>query len=87
MNPNIANDAINFVWPYYNYASASIQSGVLPIWNPYSSVGAPFLGDLGLGMLYPINWLVFFIEVPYALMMIQLLTVAIGMAGGADKLT
>ena len=81
LNPNIANDAINFVWPYYNYASASIQSGVLPIWNPYSSVGAPFLGDLGLGMLYPINWLVFFIEVPYALMMIQLLTVAIGMAG------
>ena len=80
LTPNIANDALQWAWPYYNYASASIRSGVLPLWNPYSALGSPFFADISVGMFYPINWINLLVEVPIALVVVQFLTVAIAMA-------
>ena len=57
LTPNIANDALNWAWPYYNYGRASILSGVLPLWNPYTAVGAPFFADMSVAMFYPLNWI------------------------------
>lgn len=79
LNPNLANDAINWAWPLYNQVKASMQSGILPTWNPDIALGAPIFPDLSLAMFYPLNWLIYLIDVPDALLTIHFLTVMIGM--------
>lgn len=81
LSPNIANDAINLIDPFYEFAAAAVRSGSLPLWNPYSAIGTPFAGDIITGIFYPVNWLIFVMPVPLALLIIQFLTVLIGMAG------
>ena len=79
--PNAANDAINMILPAYEYAQATAQAGVLPLWNPHSGIGTPFLADIILGLLYPINWIIFVMDAGAALLVIQLLTIMIGIVG------
>ena len=79
--PNLANDALNWAWPYYNYASASIRSGVFPLWNPYTAVGSPFVADLSVALFNPLNWIVLLADVPTGLVLLQLFTVFVGMTG------
>lgn len=81
IQPNLANDVINHGWPFFNFARASALSGTLPLWNPYTSLGTPFLAEIGLGLFYPLTWIIVVAEVPAALLLIQFLTVLIGMAG------
>ncbi|MEZ5503560.1 MAG: YfhO family protein [Halioglobus sp.] len=81
LTPNLGSDAITLVWPNYAFAKASIEAGMLPMWNPYAAVGAPFLGDLSMGMFYPLNWLIFLFAVPLALLVIQFSTITIGIVG------
>jgi hypothetical protein len=76
--PNIASDAINWAWPFYNHVKVSVQSGMLPTWNPFIALGAPVFPDLSMAMFYPINWIIYLIEVPEALLAIQFVTVMIG---------
>jgi hypothetical protein len=33
------------------------REGTIPLWNPYSFCGTPFLADVQAGVLYPVNWL------------------------------
>ncbi len=81
LQPNLANDAVTHAWPFFSYAKAAIQSGVVPLWNPYTSLGSPFFAEIGLGLFYPLSWITLLADVPSALLLIQFLTVAIGMAG------
>lgn len=81
LSPNLANDSINLIWPAYEFAKTSIESGNLPLWNPYSGIGAPLFADGIMGLLYPINWIILILDVPSALLVILYLTVLIGMAG------
>lgn len=81
MQPNLANDAITHAWPFFSYAKATVQSGVLPLWNPYTSLGTPLFAEIGLGLFFPLSWVVLLTDVPLALLLIQFLTVAVGMAG------
>jgi hypothetical protein len=32
------------------------REGTIPLWNPYSFCGTPFLADVQSGVLYPVNW-------------------------------
>lgn len=32
------------------------REGTIPLWNPYSFCGTPFLADVQAGVLYPVNW-------------------------------
>lgn len=79
--PNLANDSITHAWPFLNHAKASLLAGELPLWNPFTSLGTPFLAEIGLGIFFPLAWLIFFFEVPTALLLIQLVSVLIGLAG------
>ena len=81
LTPNIANDAINHIWPFQHYARASVQAGILPLWNPYSALGTPLVSEVGVGLFYPLTWLIFLMEVPSALLLLQFLTVLIGLLG------
>ncbi|HZT21752.1 MAG TPA: hypothetical protein VFB55_02470, partial [Verrucomicrobiae bacterium] len=42
---------------YKFYLHASIRSGELPLWNPYTALGRPFLADPETAVFYPPNWI------------------------------
>lgn len=81
LQPNLAGDAFNQVLPFYEYAKSSVGAGILPLWNPYSSIGTPFLGDMSWSLMYPFTWVILLTNVPLALLLLQFLTLAIGIAG------
>jgi hypothetical protein len=43
--------------PWWRFWVDRVRSGALPLWNPYSLLGAPFLANPQVGQLYPPNWL------------------------------
>jgi len=61
--PFFRDSALQF-YPWQEFASASIRSGDLPLWNPYSFCGAPFLANLQSAVFYPLK--MFFYVMPYA---------------------
>ncbi len=67
--------------PLLTLAKREVLSGTLPLWNPYQAVGRPLFAVIGYGLLYPINWVIFLLDVPRAMLAIQFLSVAIGMGG------
>lgn len=57
--PADGGDLLSFLFPTYRFAAGEVSRGVLPLWNPTLYGGAPFLGDIQAGFLYPINLLLF----------------------------
>jgi hypothetical protein len=53
----------------------------LPLWNPYSFCGTPFLADVQVGALYPVNWLLLFADPARALGLFLFIHVALGGLG------
>ena len=52
LQPNLANDAITHGWPLLSYARASAEAGIVPLWNPYTSLGTPFFAEIGIGISF-----------------------------------
>ena len=50
-------DFFSYYRPNAAYAFARLADGDVPLWNPNQGLGAPFLGTLQTGVLYPPNWL------------------------------
>jgi len=50
-------DPIQQYLPWRIYAVESLRSGFIPLWNPYSFCGTPFLANLQSTVLYPPNLL------------------------------
>lgn len=50
--------ALQFV-PWRNLAWEMLKSGVLPLWNPLSGMGAPLLANYQSALAYPATWLLF----------------------------
>jgi len=50
-------DFVRISEPYMRFLGDSIRLGELPWWNPYASLGRPFLADLQAAAFYPANWL------------------------------
>src|ERR1035441_7799264 len=42
---------------YKFYLRTSIRAGELPLWNPYVTLGRPFLADPETAVFYPPNWI------------------------------
>ena len=51
------NLAINI--PSKIFLIEELRKGIFPLWNPYILSGSPFLADINLGLLYPLNALYF----------------------------
>lgn len=49
--------------PWRKFSWESLRSGQLPIWNPYSLAGTPFLATMQSSVFYPINLL--FTSIPF----------------------
>ncbi len=51
--PADGGDLASFLFPTYRFAAAELSQGRLPLWNPTLYGGAPFIGDIQAGFLYP----------------------------------
>lgn len=48
--------------PWRHLAVEIIRSGEIPLWNPYSGMGAPLLANYQSALLYPGNWILILLE-------------------------
>ena len=48
-------DLLLYFYPLRDYASQAIRAGRLPLWNPYTFMGSPFLANSQAGFFYPLN--------------------------------
>ncbi|MDP3938059.1 MAG: lysylphosphatidylglycerol synthase domain-containing protein [Deltaproteobacteria bacterium] len=60
-------DFYSLLYPMYHYGYGEMLAGRVPLWNPYTLAGLPFLATLYTGILYPGNFL--FLLLPTALAM------------------
>ena len=60
--PFFRDSSLQF-YPWQEFATASIRAGELPLWNPYSLCGVPFLANLQSAVFYPLK--VLFYIMPY----------------------
>lgn len=74
-------DMYEYFLPYLTFARKCILAGDLPLWTPYQGVGSPFFAAVQTGLLYPFNWAIFLMDVPTAMVVIQLLNTLTGMVG------
>ena len=64
--PADGGDLVSFLFPTYRFAAASLRSGTWPLWNSYLYGGAPHVGDVQAGFLYPPNLLLFLVRPDFA---------------------
>jgi hypothetical protein len=74
-------DTFLYFYPYWDYRARLLLSGHLPLWNPYLFMGAPFLANSQVGVLYPLNWPLVFFSAPVAVKISILLHLIIALVG------
>jgi len=68
--------------PWREMAFALLRRGVVPLWNPYSGMGAPLLANYQSAVFYPPHWLHFLLpvaEVQTLIVITHLILAAFGM--------
>jgi hypothetical protein len=50
-------DPVQQFYPWRKFAAESIRQGEIPLWNPYSLCGTPFVGNNQSAIFYPETWL------------------------------
>jgi hypothetical protein len=53
-----------FFYPGIFFFKQSLLAGEIPLWNPYYRMGYPFLAELNVAVLYPLNLLRLFFSIP-----------------------
>ncbi|MCB9156410.1 MAG: YfhO family protein [Caldilineaceae bacterium] len=51
-----SGDILLYFYPYRDYAADALRHGRVPLWNPYSFLGVPFLANPQSAVLYPLHW-------------------------------
>lgn len=59
-------DAYVYFYPLRAYAAAAVQEGRLPLWNPSSFLGVPFIANPQTAFFYPLTLLFYWLAVPQA---------------------
>jgi len=52
-------EGANLDYARCHFAAATIQQGILPLWDPYTHSGRNFLGELQTGFFYPLKLLLY----------------------------
>ena len=63
----VYRDAGLFSYPLAYYSRQSIQQGQLPLWNPYSNCGIPFLAQWNTMVLYPFSLIYLLLPMPWSM--------------------
>jgi hypothetical protein len=74
-------DLFNYFYPAKTYFAAALRRGELPLWNPFTFFGAPFLANVQMGVLYPPDLIFALADFPTAAAVSQWLHLTIGAAG------
>lgn len=59
-------DTFLLFYPAWDYRAAALRAGRIPLWNPITFMGAPFLANSQYGVLYPPNWPLAWLPAPAA---------------------
>jgi hypothetical protein len=59
-------DALAQYYPWRHYAAQSLQSGQIPLWNPFQFSGTPFLANAQSAVFYPLNFPFWILDTAYA---------------------
>ena len=46
----------------YDFAKENILNGIIPLWNPYSSCGQPFIANPQAAFFYPFTWIYYLLD-------------------------
>ena len=46
----------------YEFSKENILNGVIPLWNPYSNCGQPFIANPQSAFFYPLNWTYYLLD-------------------------
>ncbi len=74
--PADGGDLVSFLFPTYRFAAASLTAGAWPLWNPHLYSGAPHVGDIQAGFLYPPNLALFLLKPDFPYTALQWLSMA-----------
>ena len=73
--PADGGDLVSFLFPTYRFAAAALHQGSWPLWNPALYGGAPHIGDIQAGFLYPPNLLLFLLKTDFPYVALQWLSI------------
>ena len=73
--PADGGDLVSFLFPTYRFAAATLHQGSWPLWNPALYGGAPHIGDIQAGFLYPPNLLLFLLKPDFPYVALQWLSI------------
>lgn len=78
------DDFLYFIYPIRNFAAVSFALGEIPLWNPYTFAGMPFMADIQSGLFYIPNLLLtlFVKDNLLNFYWVELLTIAHYLLGG-----
>jgi hypothetical protein len=74
-------DLYTYFFPAKTFAAGALRRGELPLWNPDLFLGAPFLANVQMAVLYPPDLLFALLEFPPAVAISQWLHLVIAGAG------
>jgi hypothetical protein len=74
--PADGGDLVSFLFPTYRFAAATLNAGAWPLWNPGLYGGAPHIGDIQAGFLYPPNLALFLLRPDFPYVALQWLSMA-----------
>ncbi len=52
-------DVVTQMFPFKHLVIGMWKEGIVPLWNPYSFAGTPFLANFQSAVFHPLNWLFF----------------------------
>jgi hypothetical protein len=59
-------DLVNAFYPWKSFLVQSVKSGELPLWNPYTFSGNPFIGNFQASIFYPLDLIYYFTSIANA---------------------
>ena len=62
-NNRLLIDAVEQLYPYYQFHRSEVLAGRLPLWNPYSLGGTPFLANSVSALFSPLRWLLMILPI------------------------
>ncbi|RPJ42129.1 MAG: hypothetical protein EHM19_10890, partial [Candidatus Latescibacterota bacterium] len=60
--PAVNTDSPLAYYPRRVFATERMRAGDLPLWDPYTFAGQPFLANFQSGLLYPVNLVLYAVE-------------------------
>jgi hypothetical protein len=66
MPQNPMLDPVKQYYPWRSFAVSALKAGIIPLWNPFSYCGQPFLANLQSALFYPLNLIFLLLPLPAA---------------------